>query len=231
MRASSHLISRSRRVKCDGVRPVCGQCMKAHRQCLGFGSPNRLILKDETQIVIKRLRKRCNGSSTEEEFCASSSSNADSPPPSAEHEKSVSGCRQVIQYTHVNNPLEWFPGSKIRMTPAYEQYQVALSCCRDTINLRTLSWIMSDEKWMDHLPEMMGCSDALTSVIYANASTYLAKMAGAISVPPQALRYYEKALKALQRDLYSPVRQTRDETLFAIILLGVFDVCINYGSS
>jgi len=83
---------------------------------------------------------------------------------------------------------------------------------------------MSDEKWMDLLPEMMGRSDALTSVIYANASTYLAKMAGAISTPRQALMNYATALRDLQRDLYDPVRQTSDETLFAIILMGVFDL-------
>lgn len=203
--------------------------MKAHRQCVGFGSSNRLILKDETQTVIKRFRKR-GGESSTEELCPSSSSNVDSPPSSAECEKpvsvnnEVSDCRQLISYPDVNDPLEWFPGNKIRMTPVYEKNQVALYCCRETVNLRTLSWIMSDEKWVDLLPEMMGRSDALTSVIHANAATYLAKMAGARSTPRQALTHYAKALKELQQDLYNPILQTSDETLFAIILLGVFDV-------
>ena len=203
--------------------------MKGHRQCLGFGSSYRLILKDETQTVIKRFGKQSDGSSTEE-LCGSSSSNVDSPPPSTECENpasvnnQVSNCRQLNPYPDVNEPLEWFPGRKIRMTPVYEKNQVALFCCRETVNLRTLSWIMSDEKWVDLLPEMMGRSDALTSVIHANAATYLAKMAGAISTPRPALTHYAKALKELQRDLYDPVRQTSDETLFAIILLGVFDV-------
>ena len=203
--------------------------MKAHRQCLGFGLSNRLILKDETPTVIKRFRKRSGGSSNEE-LCASSSSNIDSPPPSIDCEKlvpvnyEVSNSKKVIQYPDVNNHLEWYPGNKIQMTPVYQHTQVALFCCRETVNLRTLSWIMSDEKWVDLLPEMMSRSDALTSVIYANASTYLAKMAGAISTPRQALIHYAKALRGLQRDLYDPVRQTSDETLFAIILMGVFDV-------
>lgn len=83
---------------------------------------------------------------------------------------------------------------------------------------------MSDEKWINLLPEMMGRSDALTSVVYANASTYLAKRAGATATPQEALTHYAYSLKELQRDLYDPGRQTSDETLFAIILLGVFDV-------
>jgi hypothetical protein len=83
---------------------------------------------------------------------------------------------------------------------------------------------MADNKWILHLPEMMGRSVALTSVIYANAYTYYAKMYGATTTPRQALVYYIHALIELQKDLYNPLRQTSDETLFATILLGVFDV-------
>jgi hypothetical protein len=130
----------------------------------------------------------------------------------------------MVQYTDYNDSTEWLSLSKVRMAPIYEQNQVALFCCRETVNLRTLSWIMSDDKWIDLLPEMMGRSEALTSVIHANASTYLSKLSGATSTPRQALTHYAYALRELQKDLYDPARQTSDETLFAIILLGVFDV-------
>jgi len=160
-----------------------------------------LILRDETLTFIKHFRKRRDGSSAEE-LCASSLSNIESP--SIESEKSasvnneVSNCRQLIPYPDINDPLEWFPGNKIQMISGYEKNQIALFCCRETVNLRTLSWIMSDEKWVDLLPEMIGRSDALTSVIHANAATYPSKMAGAISTPRQALTNYAKALKELQ---------------------------------
>jgi len=131
---------------------------------------------------------------------------------------------QPTKYQDDYDSREWYPGSEIRISPAYEQNQVALFCCRETVNLKTLSWIMSDEKWINLLPDMMGRSDALTSVIYANAATYLAKRAGATVTPRQALAHYSYSLQGLQRDLYNPDRQTSDETLFAIILLGVFDV-------
>jgi hypothetical protein len=114
------------------------------------------------------------------------------------------------------------------MSPVFERNQVALFCCRETVNFKTLSWIMSDEKWIGILPEMMDRSDALTSVIHANAANYLARVRGANSTPRQALTHYSYALKELQRDLYNPVRQTSDETLFAIILLGVFDVRLSF---
>lgn len=218
--------SRQRRVKCDGVRPVCGRCLKGHRQCLGFDAPNRLILKDETQTVIKRFRNRSYG--YDSRLC--SSIQVDDSPTTTDCEMSVSvrneinGVQQPMRYQDDNDTLEWFPGRKIKISPVYEQNQVALFCCRETVNLRTLSWIMSDEKWINLLPEMMGRSEALTSVIYANAATYIAKTAGATTTPQQAVTHYLCSLRQLQQDLYSPDRQTSDETLFAIILLGVFDV-------
>ena len=131
---------------------------------------------------------------------------------------------QPTKYQDDDDPREWYPGSEIQISPSFERNQVALYCCRETVNIRTLSWIMSDEKWINLLPDMMGRSDALTSVIYANAVTYLGKQAGATVTPRQALTHYAYSLHELQRDLYSPDRQTSDETLFAIVLLGVFDV-------
>jgi cell division protein FtsW (lipid II flippase) len=110
------------------------------------------------------------------------------------------------------------------MAPAYEQDQVALFCCRETVSLQTLSWVMSDDKWIEILPQMMQRSESLKAVVHANAANYIAKAAGAKTTPRQALTHYAYALKELQTDLYDPVRQKSDETLFAIIILAIFDV-------
>lgn len=212
------------------MRPVCGRCLKSDRQCLGFDDGNRLILKDETQTVIKRFRKKSQQDTSPPSCEDVSSSELASPassfiePNTTPDNEDVVPNTQATQYLNFNDSTEWLSLSTVRMAPVYEQNQVALYCCRETINLRTLSWIMSDEKWIELLPEMMGRSEALTSVVHANASTYLAKLSGAASTPRQALTHYAYALKELQKDLYDPARQTSDETLFAIILLGVFDV-------
>jgi len=138
-----------------------------------------------------------------------------------------------IESVDTNSRVEWLSLPNSRISPVYEQNQVALFCCRETVNLRTMSWIMADEKWIELLPEMMARSEALTSIIHANAATYLAKSTGAPATPRQALTHYAYALRELQRDLYDPTRQTSDETLFAIILLGIFDVrlCVSLSNS
>jgi hypothetical protein len=224
-------LSRQRRVKCDGVKPVCGRCMKSNRQCIGFSESTRLILKDETDTVIKRLtNKRRHSSPKANPACDSSSSNYDTTPDSLTREPSKlvdtsnPETEETTPYSELEDRTEWLPVKRARISPFYEQNQVALFCCRETVNLKTLSWIMADDKWIELLPQMMDRSEALTSVIHANASNYLARAAGARSTSPQALTHYHYALMQLQRDLYSSDRSTSDETLFAVILMGVFDV-------
>jgi Fungal Zn(2)-Cys(6) binuclear cluster domain/Fungal specific transcription factor domain len=226
------LNSRLRRVKCDGVRPVCDRCEKSNRQCTGpgFSDEVRLILKDETQTVIKRFKRKSRESSEGEGTRAerSSSGSEGSAPPEGDAPSLVNNI--TLSECNDDCPAEWYPLiPKVQVSPVYERDQVALFCCKKTVNFKTLSWIMSDDKWIGILPDMMGRSEALASVIHANAVNYLARATGANSTPGQALTYYISSLKELQRDLYNPVRQTSDETLFAIILLGVFDVDSFFG--
>jgi hypothetical protein len=187
-----------------------------------------LILKDETATVIKRFQKRNQEPiSSSVPPCGEPSSSTDGSP-SADNEQNLQTLEDVpenpIMMQSQSSPPQGYPQIETQLSPFYEANQVALYCCRATVNVRTLSWIMADDKWIDILPEMMGRSEALTSAIHANASTYLARTYGANVTPRQALTHYSYALKELQRDLYDPLRQTSDETLFAIILLGVFDV-------
>lgn len=233
------LHSRQRRVKCDGVRPVCGRCLKSNRQCLGFEEPNRLILKDETDTVIKRFRKRARNSSSEDVSSTTQPNSSESTSPSTvalEHTSPIdrdnSNQTNETQYPDKDDSTEWRAAVKSnQISPLYERNQVALFCCLETVKFKTLSWVMSDNKWAELLPEMMDRSEALTSVIHANATNYLAKAGGIRTTPKQALTHYSHALRQLQRDLYDPVRQKSDETLFATILLGIFDVPLPFSFS
>ena len=70
----------------------------------------------------------------------------------------------------------------------------------------------------------MQISEALACAVRANAANYLAKAAGSQTTPHQALTQYGSALRFLQRDLYDSVKQTSNETLMTVLLLGIFDV-------
>ena len=74
------------------------------------------------------------------------------------------------------------------------------------------------------LPTSMQASKALSSAVRAVAVNYLARVQGAQTTPHQALTQYGNALTFLQRDLYDSAKQTKDETLVTVLLLGIFDV-------
>jgi hypothetical protein len=105
-----------------------------------------------------------------------------------------------------------------------EQFQLAILCCRKTVGLRTLTWVVSDAQWLETLPTAMQISEALACAVRANAANYLARAAGAQTTPHQALTEYGSALRFLQRDLYNSAKQTSTETLMTVLLLGIFDV-------
>lgn len=205
--------------------------MKSDRQCLGFNEQGRLILKDETQSTKERVEKKTRKPSNKEICNDDPPSIRGATPDVIQANCSISTrnpnsqSRRANEW-HIDDNTEFLSSitNVVRMTPSYERDQFALYCCRETISLRTLNWVMSDEKWIQLLPEMMSRSNSLASVIHANAATYRAKAQGARKTPSQALAHYAHALSAIQQDLYDPVRQKSDETLFAIVLLGVFDV-------
>jgi hypothetical protein len=87
---------------------------------------------------------------------------------------------------------------------------------------------MSDSKWHEIMSSAMQQSTALTCAIRANSEKYLASMAGAKVTPPRVFLEYQSALQFLQRDLYDSVKQKSYETLFAVLLLGIFDVNTNF---
>jgi hypothetical protein len=227
--------SRRRKIKCDMVQPVCGPCRTHARQCGGVGYSKRLIVKDETEkfINLNTFSSRKSKSHSSATAIMKSPSQARSPPgpptiipvgenhindldPRTLSSSSVGSIHPPLFHVHSNG----------RLSESYEQLQLAIFCCRQTLTLRTFTWVMSEIKWTSMIHDTMSKSRALTSAVRANAANHLAKCAGALDTPIQALTEYAAALKYLQRDLYDPVKQRSNETLFTVLLLGIFDVLL-----
>lgn len=47
---------RSRKIRCDQVRPACSQCTKANRECPGYRDELSLLFRDESQQVMQRAK-------------------------------------------------------------------------------------------------------------------------------------------------------------------------------
>lgn len=67
---------RSRKIRCDQVRPACSQCVRAKRDCPGYRDQLSLMFRDESSSVVK---KASAGSSTSVSSASSSSRPKKSP--------------------------------------------------------------------------------------------------------------------------------------------------------
>lgn len=223
---SSLIVSRSRKVKCDTVQPVCGPCSKNGRQCGGPGYTRRLIIKDETEKWINKFsysQPKCRtlGVSRIEQVSDDGSVSAQTKGNNAEKRL---GSLQTSDTPSAGDIASFCPTSNTRLYNAHEQLSLIVFCCKKTLTLRAFTWVMSETKWSEMIPKTMEKSQALTCAVRANAANYLAREAGAVATPYQALLQYASALSFLQRDLYHPVKQRSNETLFTVLLLGLFDV-------
>jgi hypothetical protein len=202
-----------------------------HRQCMGFGQSRRLIIKDETDNIVSRFsNKQSTETSTRtsspntSQFIDGISLITSILTPAPDPTESTTAVERISPSAKYGGRTQWYIGANQRLYNQLEHLHLAVLCCRQTVTLRTLTWVMSDAKWLEMIPKAMQLSEALTCAVRANAANYMAKAAGAITTPYQAYTEYASALKFLQRDLYHPVKQTSNETLFAVLLLGIFDV-------
>jgi|SRR5271154_4290682 len=221
--------SRHRKVKCDRIKPVCGRCLQDARQCVGTGYSTRLIMVDETERIVKTYTQKNTAFE-----CSSDTSAQKSSPPSPSFpfvEGQISSPEFNDDQTIVSSYGRSHSSTiflNAKLCEEILQVQLAVFCCRATVSLQTLGWVMSQDQWVDIISNGMQSSSALACAIHANAEYYLAKAAGAQVTPYGSFLQYESALRFLQRDLYDSVKQRSHETLFTVLLLGIFDVCVLY---
>ena len=196
-----------------------------------MGYFKRLIVKDETDKFINKFsRSRSGGTSPVKTSSKETPSRGDATTTASAQTANYFNNTQSVSPSISDSgdsdlPL-LSPYSNDRLSTTYERDQLAIFCCRKTLTLRTFTWVMSETKWASMIHETMSKSRALVSAVRANAANYLGKSAGAPATPIQALTEYAAALKYLQKDLYDPVKQRSNETLFTVLLLGIFDVRI-----
>jgi hypothetical protein len=187
-----------------------------------------LIIRDETDDIINRFStnpstEKSTGTSIPAPSRAIDGISSQIPVPTTERPEEI--VRRTADGSNKRvAPFEWHVTANQQLYNKSEQFHIAVFCCRQTVTLRTMTWIMSEAQWLDEIPKAMQISEAVACAVRANAVNYMAKAAGATETPHQAFTEYASALKFLQRDLYDSIKQTSYETLFAVLLLGIFDV-------
>ncbi|KAJ6160495.1 hypothetical protein N7470_003891 [Penicillium chermesinum] len=62
---------RSRKIRCDQVRPACSQCIRAKRECPGYRDQLALMFRDESSSVMKKAKADAKASSSASSSVAS----------------------------------------------------------------------------------------------------------------------------------------------------------------
>ncbi|KLU87404.1 hypothetical protein MAPG_06404 [Magnaporthiopsis poae ATCC 64411] len=98
---------RTRRIKCDKIKPECSQCVRVHKKCPGYRDQLSLMFRDESSKVMQKAHAQWGVEAAAESSGASSSSSSssssDSPsPPSST--SSVVALSPVSTRSHPSPP-------------------------------------------------------------------------------------------------------------------------------
>ncbi|KAL3465919.1 hypothetical protein BJX64DRAFT_284853 [Aspergillus heterothallicus] len=187
---------RTRRLKCDEARPSCSQCIRAETECLGYRNTLDLQFRDQSEEVIGKARRQGRKS-------------ASSSGPTSASKRRTTKRSNIPPLSQPETPLQ-YPEEDLVRGYMYAHY---LTPSTTGENLACMSELAKD-------PQNSAVNAALNAVGLAVMSN--------IRMAPQLLlaarREYTTALSRTNYALGDPVLSRGDDTLAAVILLGMFEV-------
>ncbi|KAL2832683.1 hypothetical protein BJY01DRAFT_225786 [Aspergillus pseudoustus] len=190
---------RSRRLKCDEERPSCSQCMRAETECPGYRNTLDLRFRDQSQEVIGKARRQHHKRASESAAAAAAAAERRGKRPPDSHSKS----------------------SRPEASLAYPEDELARGfMCANYMTPGTTSGSLTYMSSLAKDPQNLAVNAAFTAVGLAVMSN--------IRMSPQLLlaarREYTTALARTNYALSDAVLSKGDDTLAAVVLLGMFEV-------
>lgn len=211
---------RKRKIKCDEAVPACSQCINTKRQCPGYVARFDLVLRDQTKAV-KRKAQRKKQQQDE-------GSKLPSPPQSASSEGSkpttwaivnpgVDPSHAVVKRYSSNEPVP-------RMFNDFPEQQAICAFFLDFVLLPRHP--DSSEGHLEHLLPLYANTSADSPLSLATSSVALMISGGSPTRRnDQQLgrTIFGKALRKTSAAIRNPTESRKDETLMAVLLLGLFE--------
>ena len=238
-RSSGCQLCVQRRVKCDGVRPACGNCTKYGAECPGYARELKFVTGKH--VVRSRRRKDTDSAgstghdglpipSTVSTGTSSASGSGSSPPSSLEQGDYGSGW-PVISTSDPGTRLQpdprvvgWRPVMVEEPTASRGQFISAL-----TDNIKRVEGedeIAIFDTWLKRVPDHLGSKVTIDSAMCCLVTHLLGKIKSDQGLVVASRQLYGRSLGALQRALNHPVEWRSDETLAAAMILCAFEVRI-----
>lgn len=186
-------------LQCDEARPACGKCVRANRICSGYVEGLDLVLRDQNESAKARVNRRQNALNKSKSSTSELQLTSRSP---------TTVILPPLAESEESHALSFFVSTFV-IYP------------RDT---------QADRGYLELLPHLFGSlriGSPLSLALKAMSSIMFHKWgrrqqdAGLLSFP-----HYARALKATRTVLQDPVESMSDETLMAVCLLGLYEVCL-----
>ena len=198
-------------LQCDESRPSCTQCVKSKRTCPGYAQALDLVLRDQTRITQDKIEgKKAQRSKTD--------------PPTESSHKSPKTFRA---------PRPPNCAAKVLPSPLLLP-ELSPSSREDVAVSMFFSQIISVPRHPETIRGFLECLLPLYTATLdgsllhqAVASVSLAILGGSpvhLQERLLARRNFGKALKATHRAINDPQESVKDETLMAVLLLGLYEV-------
>ncbi|MCJ1280405.1 hypothetical protein MMC21_008233 [Puttea exsequens] len=213
---------RKRKIKCDEVKPACSQCISTKRECPGYVARFDLILRDQTKAVRRKAQRK-------KSIANAPTTRLPSPPTSASSEEigisssvwAVAGPHQsafsIIKRAQSDDQIP-------RMFNDFPEQQAICAFFLDFVLLPRNP--DSVQGHLEHLIPLYKNTTPESPLSLATSSVALAMSGNAPTRKgDQQLgrTIFGRALRKTSAAIRHPVDSRRDETLMAVLLLGLFE--------
>lgn len=207
-------------MQCDLQRPICSQCIKSEKVCLGYDREIRFVpvqarVKNDKLVLASSFEKPFPEKS---EGCETPDVAPISPALSAQQGVHLtSGYRNSAALTQFRS----FDAAENRQ----QLLNIFMSTCEkgqvDSLRNRPIG---ERGPWLLLLPQLSLRAPALEASILAIAAAVLGRQRNDRDLISASLKFYTSALQKLQKSLWDPDMMYDDEILAACLCLGLYEV-------
>ncbi|KAF1963629.1 hypothetical protein CC80DRAFT_397724 [Byssothecium circinans] len=229
---------KSRRIKCDEKRPICGNCIKSGRECPGYRDEFDLMFRDENKAMEKKTRKNSGKSgksqgtrsNTPTSTLTSPSRTSPATTPRSGIEPNSGQLEPIPQFETPFDQNAWLTflwnlensvPSSITLSPEFEAVPFFF---RNFVSLPQQADSMRG--YLELLVPLYNRASPSSALHLATIAVSLAACGsypGRGSLQADAARTYGQALGKLNEDLQDPAAAKSDESILATLLFSLYE--------
>ncbi|KAF3765420.1 hypothetical protein M406DRAFT_255477 [Cryphonectria parasitica EP155] len=232
-------LCRAKKRRCDKAVPGCGQCASSGRRCQacpGYHDASSIIIRNETTRVISRKGRR-----KDDHLADVVTEDRLSPSPLSPFPSSSSLSSSLSSSSHPDQSQsrrhEYWDTQAVSMLVAPE---APLESLHDlAISYFLSNYVIEDSGpcpgflnyTLEILADPLGDTEMVRLAICAAGLAGLASTPGTQSIMSRARASYAEAIERVNRSLADPLTASKDSTLFAVLVLGLFETITCAGSA